>query len=80
MVSVWRFFCVICQPTPKKIVFPPNEVNVNNIRGGAGMIYQISLRIQMMEDKWVQLGEEHKMQWSNRDLVSASCGWTALNE
>ena len=44
------------------------------------MKYQVTLRVQLQEEKWVAMGEDHIILWDIRDLVAASSGWVVLNQ
>ncbi|MBW7571990.1 hypothetical protein [Caproiciproducens faecalis] len=44
------------------------------------MKYQVFLRVYTKEGQWISVGEKHPIVWTVRDLISASCGWTVLNQ
>jgi|GEM_PF-962665 len=44
------------------------------------MKYRVLLRVKMQNDSWVAIGEEHTILWDTRDLITASSGWTVLNQ
>ena len=44
------------------------------------MKYRFYLRLKVQDDKWVNVGENHEIQWDNRDLINASSGWLIVNQ
>ncbi len=44
------------------------------------MKYRLYLRVKLQDDSWVIVGQNHEIQWDNRDLIKASCGWLIMNQ
>ena len=44
------------------------------------MRYRFYLRINLPEGNSVRIGENHEIQWDNRDIISASSGWLIVNQ
>ena len=44
------------------------------------MNYTVLLRLQLQEEKWITMGENHTIPWDMRDLIVASSGWAVLNQ
>lgn len=44
------------------------------------MNYNVLLRLQLQEGKWITLGENHIISWDSRDLIAASSGWAFINQ
>lgn len=44
------------------------------------MIYSVLLRMQLQEDNWITMGEDHRISWDIRDLIEASSGWSVIND
>lgn len=43
------------------------------------MDYCVSFRIKT-DGKWITVGEKHCIPWNMRDLITASSGWTVIND
>lgn len=44
------------------------------------MDYCVSLRVRADGDQWLTVGESHCIPWNVRDLITASSGWTVIND
>lgn len=44
------------------------------------MKYRFYLRLNIPDGNWIKLGENHEIQWDNRDLIKASSGWLIVNQ
>lgn len=44
------------------------------------MKYRLYLRVKLQDDAWVKVGQNHEIQWDNRDLIRASSGWLIINQ
>ncbi len=44
------------------------------------MKYRFYLRVNIPGGNWIRVGENHEIQWENRDLIKASSGWLIINQ
>ncbi|MCI1966336.1 MAG: hypothetical protein LKJ17_09460 [Oscillospiraceae bacterium] len=44
------------------------------------MQYRVVLRIQVQENHWIKVGDDHKTLWEIRGLIEDTSGWVLLNQ